>query len=290
MANMDSDIVAYYDRGKERERLHENPTGRLEFTRTQSTLRQTLPDPPARVLDVGGAAGVHARWLARDGYQVELIDPMPLHIEQARACAEQQPDAPFSVELGDARDLSRPDGSVDAVLLLGPLYHLPDPSDRARALLEARRVVRPGGLVVAAAISRFASTMDGVLRDFMVDARFRDISRSDLEHGVHLNPSRTPGYFTTSYFHHPEEVRAELAAAGFDTVEVRAVEGFGGLLGDLEQRLDDPARAAALLGALAAVEDEPSLLGVSFHLLALGRRPSEPRTGTLGLHGSELSR
>jgi SAM-dependent methyltransferase len=274
MASIEPDIVAYYDRGKEQARLGAQATGRLEFIRTQILLRAVLPAPPASVLDVGGAAGVHAQWLARDGYQVELIDPMPLHVEQAQACSGAQPDAPFTAELGDARDVARPDASADAVLLMGPLYHLPDPADRADALAEAARIVRPGGVVVAAAISRFASTLDGVLRDFMVDERFRDISRTDLESGVHLNPDRTPGHFTTAYFHHPEELRGELVAAGLQDVEVRAVEGFGGLLGDLDERLDDPARADALRESLAVVEREPSMLGVSFHLLGLGRRPT----------------
>ena len=128
-------------------------------------------------------------------------------------------------------------------------------------------------MVVAAGISRFASTLDGVLRDFMIDERFRDISRADLQHGVHRNPERLPGYFTTAYFHHPEELRDELVAAGLQDVEVHAVEGFGGLLGDLDERLDDPERADALREALAVVDQEPSMLGVSFHLLAIGHRP-----------------
>jgi SAM-dependent methyltransferase len=273
MGGLDADIVAYYERGREQARLDENATGRLEFMRTQQLLRRLLPEPPRRVLDVGGAAGVHARWLARDGYQVELIDPMHLHVEQARACSDAQPGAPFSAEIGDARDLQRADGSIDAVLLMGPLYHLPDAAERAAVLGEARRVVRAGGTVAAAAIGRFASTLDGVLRDFMLDERFRAITRTDLERGVHLNPSRTPGYFTTSFFHHPEGLRAELSAAGFVDVGVHAVEGFGGLLGDLGERLDDPARATVLLDALDSVDEEASLLGISFHLLGVGRRP-----------------
>ena len=90
---------------------------------------------------------------------------------------------------------------------------------------------------------------------------------------MHRNPERLPGYFTTAYFHHPEELRDELVAAGLQDVEVRAVEGFGGLLGDLDERLDDPERAEALREALAVVDQEQSMLGVSFHLLAIGHRP-----------------
>jgi SAM-dependent methyltransferase len=67
--------------------------------------------------------------------------------------------------VSDARDLDLGDASVDAVLLLGPLYHLRRRADRVRALSEARRVVRPGGPVFAAAISRWAPRIGGELRD-----------------------------------------------------------------------------------------------------------------------------
>ena len=111
-------------------------------------LERFLPAPPARVLDIGGASGVYASWLSGRGYQVHLIDPVPLHREQAMA------DGRFSVASGDARHLAEDDGSYDAVLLLGPLYHLTDRTDRVGALAEARRVTRPGGIVAAAVISR----------------------------------------------------------------------------------------------------------------------------------------
>lgn len=79
------DILDYYARGKEDARLRQGgaPAGRLEFWRTQDVLRRVLPPAPARVLDVGGGSGVHAEWLARDGYGVRLLDPVPLHVEQA---------------------------------------------------------------------------------------------------------------------------------------------------------------------------------------------------------------
>jgi ubiquinone/menaquinone biosynthesis C-methylase UbiE len=111
-----------------------------------------LPDPPGRVLDVGGGPGNYATWLAEDGYEVKLIDATPELVEQARRRAGEPP--AFEAAVGDARDLAEPDESADAVLLLGPLYHLPARDNRMKALAEARRVLRPGGLVAAAAISR----------------------------------------------------------------------------------------------------------------------------------------
>lgn len=81
----------------------------------------------------------------------------------------------LTCELGDARDLSGVTAGADAVLLLGPLYHLTEASDRASALADARRIVRPGGVVVAVGISRFASLMDGLKRRNLDDPVFRPI-------------------------------------------------------------------------------------------------------------------
>ncbi|MEV0150569.1 MULTISPECIES: class I SAM-dependent methyltransferase [unclassified Nonomuraea] len=134
------ELLAYYEQDREHGRLREG-RGRWEFWRTQDVLRRTLPPAPARVLDVGGGTGVHAEWLSADGYDVELLDPVPLHVERASQLHG------VSARLGDARRLPVPDASVDAVLLLGPLYHLSERADRVRALSEARRAVRPGGLV-----------------------------------------------------------------------------------------------------------------------------------------------
>src|SRR5271165_3475678 len=131
--------------------------GELERDRTQDILKRHLTAAPATVFDVGGAAGIHALWLARQGYTVHLFDPVPHHVEQALTASREQAEHPIaSCSVADARDIDRPDGSADAVLLLGPLYHLIHRADRLKALKEARRVLKPGGAVFVATISRFA--------------------------------------------------------------------------------------------------------------------------------------
>jgi SAM-dependent methyltransferase len=273
---MDPEIAAHYALGLEADRL--STWGRLERVRTEALLERHLPTPPATVLDVGGGPGAYAVWLARRGYAVHLIDPLELHVAQAREASARQPDAPLAgVELGDARALDVADEAADAVLLLGPLYHLPDAADRARALREALRVLRPGGVLAAAAISRFAATIDGLLKGLFDDPVFERIVERALRDGRHVNPHRRPEWFTTAFFHRPGELEAEVRAAGFALEALVAVEGVGAILPDPDAWLDDPGRRATLLRAIARVEGEPSLLGASPHVLAIGRRPH--RTG-----------
>jgi hypothetical protein len=98
------------------------------------------------------------------------------------------------------------------------------------------------------------------------------VAASDLQDGRHRNPTGHPAYFTTAYFHRPEELAAECEAAGLRHEATLAVEGPGWLLPDLDARLSDERRRALLLAALAAIEAEPTLLGASAHLLAVARR------------------
>lgn len=260
---LDPSVLAYYDEGREHTRLE---TDRLEFVRTQELLSRFLPPAPARVLDVGGGAGIHALPLLRAGYEVVLLDAVPLHIEQAHAAGVAH------ARLGDARQLPFDDASFDAVLLLGPLYHLVDRDDRVAAWREAARVVRPGGPILAAAIARFASVHDGLRRHFLDDPDFQAVVARDVATGRHVNPHRHSGWFTTAYFHHPDELTDELTDAGLLPEALLAIEGPGSFLVDVEHWLDDPDRCDALLRVIRAVEAEPSLLGASSHLLAVGRR------------------
>ncbi|KUL23762.1 class I SAM-dependent methyltransferase [Streptomyces regalis] len=260
------EILAYYARGKEDDRLREGgaPAGRLEFWRTQDVLRRSLPAAPARVLDVGGGSGVHAEWLAQDGYEVELVDPVPLHVEQAARIPG------VTARPGDARELPASDAACDVVLMLGPLYHLPERADRVRALAEAHRAVRPGGLVVAATINRFAQLHDLLREERYFIPQHRERTDAVLADGRH--PYHEDGFFTVAHFAQPDEVPTEFAEAGLTVEGQYGVEGVAWLMGGVEDWLDDPERRETVLAACRHIESEPGLLGASGHLLTAGRR------------------
>jgi ubiquinone/menaquinone biosynthesis C-methylase UbiE len=266
------EIVHYYGDADEASRLGSG-WFQLEHARTQELILRYLPPAPATIIDIGGGAGVYACWLAACGYQVHLIDPVPKHVEQARAASARQPDHPLaSAEIGDARQLSFADASADAVLLLGPLYHLVEKEDRLACLSEARRILRPGGLVWGAGISRFASLLDSLTHGFFDDPQFAPIVARDLEDGQHRNDTDNPVYFTDAYFHRPGELSRELLAAGFQVEAIAAIEGPAWLAHDFDRLWNDPAQRERLLAAVRKVEREPSVLGASSHILAIGRK------------------
>ncbi|GIM96867.1 methyltransferase [Paractinoplanes toevensis] len=252
-------ISGYYVRGGEVDRLSVGRS-RLEFLRTQDVLRRLLPARPARVLDVGGA-GVHARWLAADGYRVRLVDPMPLHVQHAAAIGG------VDAVLGEARRLDEPDSAYQATLLLGPLYHLPERRDRVTALREAARVTAPGGFVAAATISRYAGLYDTLVRDRYLEPDVRRITDATVMTGVH-DPF-DQDLFTLAYFHHPDEIVDEFTDAGLTGAARYALEGGAWLFADRDGWLEGDDRTVALLDALRSVEQEPSLFGITSHLLTV---------------------
>lgn len=265
---LESEIEMYYERGGERERLTRNARGRLEFARTQDLLRRLLPGTALDVLDIGGATGVHAKWLAEDGHRVQLVDPVASQV----AMAAELPGV--TAVVGDARELPCEDASFDAVLLMGPLYHLTERDERVRAIAEARRCARPGGIVAAATINRTAGWNDfllfkagGIDKGFSEEDSLRILREGELRYFE-------SNVFTTAYLHHPGEVAAEFAEAGLGGAAQYAVQGFPGYIPQLERLIDDEAARQHLMAGLREIETEPSLLGASNHLLTAAQVPA----------------
>jgi SAM-dependent methyltransferase len=272
-ADFDPAISDYYERAPEEARLEQGPF-QVEGARTRELIQRFAPPPPGVAVDIGGAAGAYALWLAKAGYSVHLLDRAPRLVAEARRRSAAAAKPLLSCRVADARALDVPAETADVVLLLGPLYHLTDSGDRALALQEAARVLKPGGRLFAAAISRWASAFDGLARDLIQDPRFARIVEQDLRTGQHRNPTERLDYFTTAYFHHPEELAAELLASGLAVEGVYGIEGPGWILPDVAERMAHAERRETLLRVARMLETEPLLVGSSAHLLAVARRPT----------------
>jgi SAM-dependent methyltransferase len=267
----DPAIADFYRQAAEEARL-EQGASLLEALRTRELIQRFAPPAPATVIDIGGAAGAYALWLAEAGYTVHLIDAVPRLVEEAlrRSRARARPLA--SCTVGDARATTVAAASADVVLMLGPLYHLTAAEDRLRALREAARILKPGGRLFAAAISRWASALDGLVRDLFQDPAFVAIVERDVRDGQHRNPTPRLDYFTTAYLHRPDEFHAEAIEAGLVVDGVFGIEGPGWLLSDLDGRLGDERQRDDVLRVARIFEAEHSVVGVSAHLLLVGHK------------------
>jgi SAM-dependent methyltransferase len=260
---LDRRVARLYERSDEDARLWRPGRGELIRLRTWDIFGRFLP-PQGRILDVGGGPGTHAAHLAANGYDVTLVDPMRNHVEAARQRATAG--SSFTVCRGIARDLPAADGSVDAVLLMGPLYHLVGRADRLAALRETARVLRPGGTLLTEVITRHAWLLDAATKGRLAEPALWPGFEQSIETGLSQDPANTPDGAFWAYFHRPDDLRDELAQTGFTDARLISVEGFAWLLGDLEQRMAEP---EPVLRALRLTEEEPSMLGCSAHVIGV---------------------
>lgn len=257
---------AYYDQGKEQDRLA-SAKGTLEFERTKEILHRQMPPAPATVADIGGGPGRYALWLAELGYTVQHRDLMELHVDQLRAHGTPL----VHTAVGDARHLDLPDSSVDAVLLLGPIYHLPEREDRVQALREARRIVRARGPIFIAAISRWAPRLDGVLQERLYEQNPDFLHLLPAVERTGQLPPVVPNGFV-AHTHRPSDLADEVSEAGLQIDDLVGVEGLPLAGTDMQCRVGDQIAWNVVLDAARAIERVPELLGLSPHLIATATR------------------
>ena len=275
MTHRHQDIASYvqnlYDRQPQREweRLDRH---RTEFAVTLRTLQAHLPPPPVRILDCGGGPGRYAIELTRLGHKVSLVDLSSGCLDLARAQAQEAAVKLYALEQGTAIDLSRfADEEFDAVLLMGPLYHLLEENERLQALQESYRVVRPGGLCFAAFITRFAPVRYAAAEASTLPVDEPEQLETILGTG-RLPPRGEAGSRFVAHFAHPIEVPSLCRQPGFEVLEVLGVEGVVSMIEENVNALSGEAWQSwvDLNQRLAA---EPSLLGAAEHLLAVLEKP-----------------
>lgn len=264
-----SDIAAYYNREAENEhgRLERH---QLEYELTWRYLERFLP-PGGTILEIGAATGRYTLELARRGYALTAVD---LSDEELGLCRENLQTAGLAGQvrllLADARDLSpveKPD--FDAVLLMGPLYHLVLEADRQAAVRQAFNHLRQGGIIFTTFISRFGILGD-LLRndpDWMDEA---DDVRSILERG--RDPEDYPRGGFRGYFATAEEIPPLHETIGFETLVFAGLEPAISADDESYNQLEDKHRKL-WLDVLERISTEPSLIGASRHLLYVGRKP-----------------
>ncbi len=263
-----SDIAAYYNNDPTREhtRLERH---QLEYELTWRYLDKYLPAHGA-ILEIGAATGRYTLELAKRGYSVTAVDmSAALLDENKRSIAGDELEGKVQFVLADARDLSKVTGQgFDAVLLMGPLYHLVIEADRKTALKEAFTLLRAGGVIFSSFISRF-----GIMGDLMKDVpewiEDQEEVRSILEHGK--DPDHYPEESFRGYFAQVSEIPPLHEAVGFETITLAGVEPAISADDESYNRLEGKQRQL-WLDLLFKISTEGSILGASRHLLYIGRK------------------
>jgi ubiquinone/menaquinone biosynthesis C-methylase UbiE len=265
---MNDKIKEYYAHGIEKDRLEQ----KLEGIRSKEIIERYLGKDNLDIIDIGGGAGYYSFWLQSKGHRITLVDLSSENIELVKKHSQSSGIQLSKIEECDARNLKFNDGQFDIALLFGPLYHLTGRQDRLKALTEAKRVVKPGGIILCAIISRYASLFDGFKRDLVNDWQFEKLLKADLVTGIHLNETDNLEYFTTAFFHTPAEIKEEISESGLHFEKLIAVESFGWVIDSFEKKSKDSTYMNRLLHFIKAVESNDDLMEMSPHIIAVAQK------------------
>ena len=258
---------SFYDENapQEWERLERH---RTEFAVTLKVLNEFLPSTPCSVLDIGSGPGRYAIELTRLGYEVTLMD---VSNESLKLAKEKADEAGVSIKAyiyGNALSVSQcVSGLFDAVLLMGPLYHLLSSTERRKAVQEVMNVLRSGGKLFASFITLYAPFRDAAKNAPEWLIKNADYAHRMLETGLHDKPT----HWAKAYFARPDEIVPLMESYGLKTL---GLVGCEGIVAGHEEKVND------LDGEdwMAWVElnyqlgQEPSLYGASDHLFYIGEK------------------
>ena len=265
-----SHIQTFYDENVQNEWERLGIRHRTEFAVTMRALKEFLPTAPARLIDIGGGPGRYTFALTESGYRVSLVDLSQANLAFARQQAAETGLQPEAILQANALDLGAFQAeSFDAALLMGPLYHLLTYEERLQALGETRRLLKPGGIVFASFISRFAAFRDAAAKGLAWALEEPETNEMLLTSGI--NVAADDG-FTDAYFAHPDEIIPLGEAAGFKTLLRLGCEGVA-------------SGHEAYINSLAGQDFEtwrelnyrigkdPAAIGASDHILYIGQKP-----------------
>jgi SAM-dependent methyltransferase len=263
------EIDEFYAQTSEEHRL-ELGLGPLEFERNKDLIQRYLPKKGI-IIDVGGGPGVYSEWLASIGHQVFLVDPVEKHIKQANKRSSKAK-KPFKSILGEAQKLELEDNFANVVILHGPLYHLQSKDERVKAIAEAKRVLKPNGVVLGFAINHSASTIAGLLNGFIHMPGLYEMCKEELTTGIHHPPENMPGILPAAYYHRPAQLRSELEEAGLTYLDTYAVEGLIWMDKNYFETRSDPKKKEAIMELMKITENDQALLSLSPHMMIAGRK------------------
>lgn len=266
------DIELFYNKASEETRLNKG-MGVFEFERIKSLVEKYVPPTSSKIIDVGGGTGKYSEWLAKKGHEVYLIEPVLKHIQIAKDRASKLKNKYF-VYLGEARNLDFPDNFADIIILHGPLYHLQKKEDREKAIREAKRVVKIGGIILGFSISYTASTLVGLLQGLIHKGTFFNMCKEELTTGIHNPPSDFPWLLAEAYFHKPNELKDEFVKQDLTYINTYAVEGMAWLDKDYFLNLLDMKKRKTLMELIQITENDSYLLPFSPHVMIAVKKQS----------------
>ena len=268
--SISKELEDFYNKASEETRL-EKGMGIFEFERIKELIQQHISKPNSTIIDVGGGTGKYSEWLAKNGHQVQLIEPVLKHIKLAGKRTKKLKN-PFSVTKGIAQKLPYKNESADLVILHGPLYHLQKKEDRIAAILEAKRVLKKDGVILGFAINATASTVVGLMNGMIHANSFFEMCKQELTTGIHNAPKDFPFLLADAYYHKPQQLKEEFLEQNLNFINLFAVEGMIWLDHEYFANMLDKKKSKTLKKLQNITQNDEYLLPFSPHMMISVRK------------------
>ncbi|MBV7270320.1 class I SAM-dependent methyltransferase [Winogradskyella luteola] len=258
-------IEDFYTKASEETRL-ESGMGVFEFERIKQLIKKHINKDHSIIMDIGGGTGKYSEWLANNGHEVHLIEPVMKHVKLVEN-RNKKLARPIIIKQGNAQKLNYPSNFADLIILHGPLYHLQDHTERVKAIQEAHRVLRKDGICLVFGINYTASTIAGLMNGHIHNSDFFEMCKRELTTSLHDPPTSLPWLLTEAYYHKPEDLKGELLEQSFSYLNTYAVEGIIWLDKDYFSNMSTPKKRQTLEELLQITENDKNLLALSPHIM-----------------------
>jgi ubiquinone/menaquinone biosynthesis C-methylase UbiE len=264
------ELEDFYNKASEETRL-EKGMGIFEFERIKELIEQHISKHNSIIIDIGGGTGKYSEWLAKNGHTVHLVEPVLKHIKLAENRAKKLK-KPFTITIGEAKKLPFKNDSADLVILHGPLYHLQKREDRIAAIIEAKRVLKKGGIILGFAINATASTVVGLMNGMLHANSFFEMCKEELTTGTHNAPKDFPFLLADAFYHKPEGLKTEFLEQNLNFINLFAVEGMIWLDNEYFANMIDKKKSKTLKALQKLTENDEYLLPFSPHMMIAVRK------------------
>lgn len=264
-------VKEYYKNFNEKDRLINDNSGRLEYEMTIKYLKEYLPKK-AKILDLGGAAGVYTFPLSKMGYEMYLADLSDKLIDEAKTIkGTGKYENVKSCDVVNALDLGiYNDNEFDVVLMFGPLYHLLNEDERNTCIREVYRVLKKGGLVFASFIPYLSGSIA------IVDRYIRHPEQVNIDNleevfktGKFKNASSSgfqEGYYPTS-----DEIDKLFLDHNFEKIDMLSIRGFGYEKEDKLYSIKDEKIFNEILDLISKTSKCKEIIETCGHAIYIGR-------------------
>lgn len=266
-------IELFYNKASEETRLNKG-LGIFEFERIKYLIEKFITKPTSKILDVGGGTGKYSEWLAKKGHKVHLVEPIPKHLKIATE-RNHRNKTKFTIHSGESQNLMFKNNYADMVILHGPLYHLQNQQERNKTIQEARRVVKPNGIILAFAINYTASTLVGLMNGLIHKKAFFKMCKEELTSGLHNPPEEYPWLLAEAYYHNPTILKNEFLNQNLTYLNTYAVEGMTWLDKNFFKNMENIQRKETLMELIKITETDNNLLSLSPHIMIATQKTNQ---------------